>query len=67
MSEVRKAAEAAAERLEHQVLPYVPALLDSHRLAGRVLVLATTTPYDLVEPLARRLGFDHVDRHPLRH
>ena len=37
-----------------------PALLESHRQAGRLLVLATTTPYDLVEPLARRLGFDHV-------
>ena len=23
-------------------------------------MLATTTPYDLVEPLARRLGFDEV-------
>ena len=44
----------------HRILPYVPALLDSHRLAGRVLVLATTTPYDLIEPLARRLGFDDV-------
>ncbi len=60
VSEVRKAAEAAADRLQDQVLPYVPALLDSHRLAGRVLALATTTPYDLVEPLARRLGFDHL-------
>lgn len=60
VAEVRKAAEAAADRLESRVLPYVPALLDSHRLAGRVLVLATTTPYDLVEPLARRLGFDHL-------
>jgi putative phosphoserine phosphatase/1-acylglycerol-3-phosphate O-acyltransferase len=60
VSEVRKAAEAAADRLEPQVLPYVSALLASHRLAGRVLVLATTTPYDLIEPLARRLGFDHL-------
>jgi putative phosphoserine phosphatase/1-acylglycerol-3-phosphate O-acyltransferase len=60
VSEVRKAAEAAADRLQNQVLPYAPALLDTHRLAGRVLVLATTTPHDLVEPLARRLGFDHL-------
>ena len=51
---------AAADRLEKQVLPYVPALLDSHRRPAGVLVLATTTPYDLVEPLARRLGFDEV-------
>ncbi|HEY3811000.1 MAG TPA: HAD-IB family hydrolase [Acidimicrobiales bacterium] len=58
--EVHKAAEMAADQLERQVLPYVPALLESHRAAGRLLVLATTTPYDLVEPLARRLGFDEV-------
>ena len=31
-----------------------------HRAAGRPLVLATTTPYDLVKPLADRLGFDDV-------
>ena len=57
---VRQAAELAADQLEKQILPYVPALLESHRVAGRMLVLATTTPYDLVEPLARRLGIDHV-------
>ena len=28
--------------------------------AGRPLVLATTTPYDLVKPLADALGFDDV-------
>ena len=60
VSRVGEAAELAAERLERAVLPYVPALLDSHRQAGRVLVLATTTPYDMVSPLARRLGFDEV-------
>ena len=31
-----------------------------HRAAGRPLVLATTTPYDLVKPLADRLGLDDV-------
>jgi putative phosphoserine phosphatase / 1-acylglycerol-3-phosphate O-acyltransferase len=60
IEEVRQAAKLAADQLERQVLPYVPALLESHRLAGRALVLATTTPYDLVEPLARRLGMDEV-------
>ncbi len=57
---VRAAAEQAAEALAGDVLPYVPPLLEAHRAAGRPLVLATTTPRDLVEPLARRLGFDHV-------
>ncbi len=50
----------AADQLERQVLPYVPPLLESHRAAGRLLVLATTTPFDMVAPLARRLGFDEV-------
>jgi putative phosphoserine phosphatase / 1-acylglycerol-3-phosphate O-acyltransferase len=58
--DVRAAAEVAADLLEKQILAYVPALLKSHRAAGRTLVLATTTPYDLVEPLARRLGIDQV-------
>ena len=58
--------QLAADLLERQVLPYVPALLDSHRAAGRVLVLATTTPYDLVDPLADRLGIDDRHRHPVR-
>ena len=35
-------------------------LMSEHRQAGRPLVLATTTPYDLVKPLADRLGFDAV-------
>ena len=35
-------------------------LFDEHRAAGRPLVLATTTPYDLVKPLADLLGFDDV-------
>jgi putative phosphoserine phosphatase/1-acylglycerol-3-phosphate O-acyltransferase len=59
-AEARVAAALAADRLEAKVLPYVPALLQSHREAGRKLVLATTTPFDLVAPLARRLGFDEV-------
>jgi putative phosphoserine phosphatase/1-acylglycerol-3-phosphate O-acyltransferase len=60
VADVAAAAELAGAQLERQVLPYVPALLDSHRDAGRTLVLATTTPADMVAPLARRLGIDHV-------
>jgi putative phosphoserine phosphatase / 1-acylglycerol-3-phosphate O-acyltransferase len=60
VNDVRRAAEGAADLLVSEVLPYVPALLRSHHEAGRHLVLATTTPRDLVAPLARRLGFDHV-------
>jgi putative phosphoserine phosphatase/1-acylglycerol-3-phosphate O-acyltransferase len=60
VAEVREAARVAAGELEHRILPYVPALLESHRAAGRALVLATTTPYDLVRPLATRLGIETV-------
>lgn len=60
VKEVEAAAELAATELERQILPYVPALLDVHRSAGRLLVLATTTPHDMVAPIARRLGIDHV-------
>src|SRR5579872_2504678 len=31
IAEVRQAAELAADQLENEVLPYVPALLESHR------------------------------------
>jgi putative phosphoserine phosphatase/1-acylglycerol-3-phosphate O-acyltransferase len=57
---VRGAAVEAAERLDTLVAPYVRPLLDEHRKAGRPVVLATTTPYDLVQPFAERLGFDDV-------
>ncbi len=58
--DVHTAATAAAEELAAAVQPFVPALLDAHRKAGRPLVLATTSPIHLVGPLAERLGFDDV-------
>lgn len=57
---VREAGRQAAERLDEIVAPYARPLLDDHRREGRTLVLATTTPHDLVAPLAERLGFDDV-------
>ena len=57
---VRSAAERAAEPLAEAVLPYAKQMIDEHRAAGRRLVMATTTPIDLIEPLADRLGFDDV-------
>ena len=44
----------------NDVASYVPGLLEEHREAGHLLVLATTTPEDLVRPLAERLGMDDV-------
>jgi putative phosphoserine phosphatase/1-acylglycerol-3-phosphate O-acyltransferase len=57
---VQAAGQAAAEKLTDLVTPYARPLLDEHRRAGRPVVLATTTPLDLVAPLAERLGFDDV-------
>ena len=57
---VRAAAERASTVLARRIQPYAHGLFEEHRAAGRMLVLATTTPFDLVEPLAGRLGFDAV-------
>ncbi|MFV0307033.1 MAG: HAD-IB family hydrolase, partial [Desertimonas sp.] len=57
---VAAAAEAAADELMDEVQPYVPGILEEHRAAGRVLVMATTSPAPLVTPFAERLGFDAV-------
>lgn len=57
---LREAAETAAERLDELVAPYARPLLEQHKEAGRDVVLATTTPHDLIAPLAERLGFDDI-------
>lgn len=57
---VRAAAERAAEPLAEAVLPYAQQLIAEHRAQGRLLVMATTTPEDLIRPLADALGFDEV-------
>jgi putative phosphoserine phosphatase / 1-acylglycerol-3-phosphate O-acyltransferase len=57
---VAKAAEAAADELYDMVQPFAPGVIDEHREAGRVLVMATTSPAPLVTPFAERLGFDAV-------
>lgn len=60
----RAAFQAAALSATHDLLalvaPYAVALIEEHQAAGRPLVLATTTPRDLVEPLAQALGLDDV-------
>ena len=59
-SAVQEASAAAAERLLELVQPLAAALFDEHRAAGRAVVMATTTPYDMVKPLADLLGLDDV-------
>jgi putative phosphoserine phosphatase/1-acylglycerol-3-phosphate O-acyltransferase len=57
---VAEAAESVADDLCSMVQPFAAAAFASHREAGRPIVLATTTPYDLVKPFADRLGLDDV-------
>ncbi len=57
---VQAAAAAVAPRLAAMVQPLAAPLFAEHRAAGRPVVLATTTPYDLVKPLADLLGLDDV-------
>lgn len=60
VAQVHRAAAMAAGPLADAVLPYAHHLFDQHRAAGRPLVMATTTPLDLIAPLAESLGFDQV-------
>ncbi|MEO7370997.1 MAG: HAD-IB family hydrolase, partial [Ilumatobacteraceae bacterium] len=57
---VQAAAATAAEGLLELVQPLAAQLFDVHRAAGRPIVMATTTPYDMVKPLADLLGLDDV-------
>ena len=59
-AQVQQAGELAAEGLAASLQPFARPIIAEHRAAGRPLVLATTTPYDLVKPLADALGFDDV-------
>ncbi len=56
----RRAGQAAVDQLIDMVQPYALEVLGDHRAAGRPIVLATTTPYDLVRPLAEALDFDDI-------
>ena len=57
---VAEAADSVAEDLCSMVQPFAETAFASHREAGRPIVLATTTPYDLGKPFADRLGLDDV-------
>jgi putative phosphoserine phosphatase / 1-acylglycerol-3-phosphate O-acyltransferase len=57
---VQSAAEAVADELVAMVQPFAESAFATHRAAGRPIVLATTSPYDLVRPFADRLGLDDV-------
>lgn len=57
---VQRAAADVAGELAAMVQPMAAQLFAEHRAAGRPIVLATTTPYDLVKPFADLLGLDDV-------
>lgn len=57
---VREAGVIAAEELDADVQPYARVLVAQHHEEGRRVVLATTSPFELVRPLAERVGFDDV-------
>jgi putative phosphoserine phosphatase/1-acylglycerol-3-phosphate O-acyltransferase len=57
---VQQAADGVADRLVDMVQPFAESVFAMHRDEGRPIVLATTTPYDLVKPFADRLGLDDV-------
>ncbi len=59
-ADVQRAAEHVADELVAMVQPFAGPTFESHRNEGRPVVLATTTPYDLVAPFAERLGLDDV-------
>jgi len=57
---MQAAAQSVAAQLVERVQPFAAGLFAEHRAAGRPIVLATTTPYDLVKPFADLLGLDDV-------
>ncbi|MDQ3146642.1 MAG: HAD-IB family hydrolase [Actinomycetota bacterium] len=57
---VIEAATEAAKVLSGKVQPFARQLMDAHRAAGRKVVLATTSPFDMVKPFADELGLDDV-------
>ena len=57
---MQAAADSVADRLVEMVQPFAESVFTMHRDEGRPIVLATTTPYDLVKPFADRLGLDGV-------
>lgn len=58
--DMQRAAVKAAPELAEMLQPLAAGLFEEHRRAGRRLVLATTTPYDMISPLADLLDLDDV-------
>jgi putative phosphoserine phosphatase/1-acylglycerol-3-phosphate O-acyltransferase len=59
-SQVQAAARRAIADLTELVAPFAPQYLERFRADGHLLVLATTTPVDMITPFAEAMGFDAV-------
>lgn len=59
-AKLTEAGERIATRLADMVLPHARAEIQHHRSKGRPVVLATTSPQQILEPFAAQLGFDQV-------
>jgi putative phosphoserine phosphatase/1-acylglycerol-3-phosphate O-acyltransferase len=59
-SQVQAAGKRAVEGLTELVAPFAPQYLEAFRAEGHLLVLATTTPVDMITPFAEAMGFDAV-------
>ena len=57
---VRAAGRRALAGLSELVAPFAPQRLAAFRSQGYLLVLATTTPADLIAPFAETMGFDDL-------
>ncbi len=58
VADVQRAAGAAAVEVVAELQPFAHDIIAAHRAKGHLLVLATTSPAPLVEPLIAELGFD---------
>ncbi|MGI9609454.1 MAG: HAD-IB family hydrolase [Acidimicrobiia bacterium] len=56
----KAAGQRVAPALAEAVEPFAKEILKDHHHAGRKIVLATTTPYEMVKPFADLMGFDAV-------
>jgi putative phosphoserine phosphatase/1-acylglycerol-3-phosphate O-acyltransferase len=59
-SQVQAAGKRAVADLTEMVAPFAPQYLEAFRADGHLLVLATTTPADMITPFAKAMGFDAV-------
>jgi putative phosphoserine phosphatase/1-acylglycerol-3-phosphate O-acyltransferase len=58
--DLREAAERSVDKLDAAVYQEARTLIERHKADGHLVVIATSTGRDIVEPLADRLGVDRL-------